>query len=422
MLLAVFGVVLLAACSQAQPGAPEPTPLPTVSESVVSTVETTALPPHQEAPTQTPTPVQTSLAAPTGTPVPTLVPEPTVTPTLRTTAAATAALLAAIAASATTYTMTPAPIATRSAIARAAPTALMIEVMRGRAYPGSDLKIEQTLAPGSNYSRYVASYLSDGYRINGLLTVPTGNRPASGWPVIVFNHGFIPPAQYRTTERYVAYQDYFARAGYITYKSDYRGHGSSEGPADGGYGSPDYTVDVLNATASLRRYPGADAQRIGMWGHSMGGQATLRAMVVDKGIKAGVIWSGVVASYPDLIENWHRGGPQPAVVPPTSGYGRRWRNELIAQYGTPEENPGFWASISPNSFLADISGPLQLHATDTDEEVPIAFSVSLAQEMKQAAKTVEYYAYAGDDHNLSKSFGVAMQRSLAFFDKYVKGS
>jgi len=29
-----------------------------------------------------------------------------------------------------------------------------------------------------------------------------------------------------------------------------------------------------------------------MWGHSMGGEITLRAMVVSRDINAGVIWAG----------------------------------------------------------------------------------------------------------------------------------
>ena len=31
------------------------------------------------------------------------------------------------------------------------------------------------------------------------------------------------------------------------------------------------------------------------------------------------------------------------------------------------------------------------------------------------------YTYPGDDHNISANFGVAMQRTVAFFDQYVKG-
>lgn len=49
------------------------------------------------------------------------------------------------------------------------------------------------------------------------MTVPDGDKPPTGWPVIVFNHGYIQPEQYRTTKRYVAYQGALAQAGYITF-------------------------------------------------------------------------------------------------------------------------------------------------------------------------------------------------------------
>jgi hypothetical protein len=35
--------------------------------------------------------------------------------------------------------------------------------------------------------------------------------------------------------------------------------------------------------------------------------------------------------------------------------------------------------------------------------------------------TAELYTYEGDNHNLSNSFGTAMQRSIEFFDLHVKG-
>ncbi len=293
---------------------------------------------------------------------------------------------------------------------------LTIESMRQRTYPGSAITFEQTLAPGANYKKYIVSYRSDGLKIYALMTIPTGAKPKTGWPVVVFNHGYIPPAQYKPTERYIAYQDAFARNGYIVFRSDYRGNGNSEGNAKGGYGSPDYTIDVLNAVASVKQYRDADPNRIGMWGHSMGGQMTLRAMVISKDIKAGVIWSGVVAPYADLLEHWRRRPvPNP---PPTSD--PHWRDTLIGQYGTPEQNPQFWDSISPNTYVKDLSGPIQLHHSTTDPEVPYAFSQTLDQEIKAVGGTVEFYSYAGDDHNLSHNLQLALRRSVAFFDKYVK--
>jgi uncharacterized protein len=290
------------------------------------------------------------------------------------------------------------------------PHPLSIETLRSRTYEGSDFIIEQVLTPGSNYNRYVVSYLSDGLKIYAMMTVPQEPKPSTGYPVIIFNHGYIPPSQYRTTERYVAYLDRFASNGYMVIKSDYRGHGSSEGSAEGAYGSPAYVIDVLNATASARRYPDADPNRIGMWGHSMGGYITLRAMVVDPSIKAGVIWAGVVVSYPDLFESWFGGGRS-----------RGWRDGLIESYGTPEENPVFWDSLSANSYLDELSGPIQLHHGTGDADVPYEFSEILDAEIRAAGRKSELALYTNDDHNISANLSVALTVSLVFFDQWVKG-
>ncbi len=350
--------------------------LPTTAPTAADTATLTATP---APPTATPTPTST----PTSTPSPTITRTPTATPT--------------------------------------PPHPLQIEFMRQQSYPGSALVFEETLEPGANYQRHIVSYKSEGYKIYALLTIPNGQKPAGGWPVILFNHGYIPPAQYRTTERYVAYVDAFARNGYIVLKSDYRGHGSSEGPAVGGYGSPAYTVDVLNALATIKSYKDADPHRIGSWGHSMGGQVTLRAMVIAKDIRAGVIWGGVVANYPDIVNKWTRLYAPAVTVTVTPAATRRgWRGDLTDVYGSPERNPTFWASISPNSYLNDLSGPLQLHHSVTDEEVPVAFSESLCEQMKAAGEPCELYTYPGDNHNINANFAIAMQRSIAFLDQFVK--
>lgn len=313
------------------------------------------------------------------------------------------------------------------------PFPLSIEAMRHREYPGSDLVIEQNLEPGSNYQRLIASYKSDGLKIYGLLTIPDGNPPAGGWPVIIFNHGYIPPEQYQTTERYVAYLDAFARNGYLVFKSDYRGHGNSEGKPEGAYYSPAYTIDVLNAVSSVKKLkdpenPSAssgsfvDSTRIGMWGHSLGGNITLRSMVISKEIKAGVIWSGVVGTYEELLTKWRRSRPWQPSDKEIESHVSSIRVNLIEKYGQPQDNPEFWQSIDPRFFLQDIAGPLQLHVGLSDEEVPPLFSESLKNDLENQQKVVEFYAYEGADHNLSSpSFELAMQRSIEFFDEYLKG-
>jgi uncharacterized protein len=368
-----FGILLficLAGCS------------PTINQTSTSTVAVLRInTPVTPSATQTPT----GTPSPSSTPNPTITPSPTVTPT---------------------STATPHPMS--------------ILAERQRTYPGSAITIEATLEPGANYNRYYAWYLSDGLRIYGLLTVPFGEKPANGSPAIVFNHGYIAPEAYKTTERYVSYVDQLARHGYIVYKIDYRGNDRSQGVALGAYGDPGYTTDVLNAVSSLQSFPLADAQRIGMWGHSMGGFLTLRAMVISKEIKAGVIWAGVMGSYHDMLCCWPHSPPRVPTLSPDPDYHVSWRDLWTHIYGTPDENPTFWNSISANSYLQDISGPLQLHHDLEDSEVPSKFSQDLYQELSSAGKTAEYYEYPGDDHNITNYFNLAMQRTIAFFDKYLK--
>ena len=154
-----------------------------------------------------------------------------------------------------------------------------------------------------------------------------------------------------------------------------------------------------------------------MWGHSMGGPITVESMVVRDDVKAGVIWAGVVGSYEDLFNRWRRRNT-PTNTP--SRKGGSWRQELASQYGDPSQNSDFWKSLSANTYLADISGPLQLHHGTADSSVPVEFSRTLEKQMINAQKEVELYVYDGDDHNLSRNLSLALSRSVAFFNKYLK--
>jgi dipeptidyl aminopeptidase/acylaminoacyl peptidase len=168
-------------------------------------------------------------------------------------------------------------------------------------------------------------------------------------------------------------------------------------------------IDVLNALASARRYSDADPNRVGMWGHSMGGYITLRAMVADQGIKAGVIWAGVVASYDEMFRSWFGGNS-------------RWRDETVRQYGSPSDNPAFWNALSANSFLADLSGPIQIHHGTADTSVPYSYSVMLDEQIRAAGKSTELFLYPNDDHNISANRDDALLLSVAFFHVHVMDS
>ena len=299
---------------------------------------------------------------------------------------------------------------------------MSIESLRQRDYPGSEIKIEETLSPEKTYNRYIASYISDGLRIYALLLVPSIEKPAMGFPVIILNHGYITPQRYTPDGNYIAYADAFASAGYIVFKPNYRGNGKSEGNPTSTYFAPDYLIDDLNAIASIKKYESADPGAIGVWGHSMGGNITLKDLVVDKGdIKAAVIWGGVVAPINDIIYNWQ---DRVSYKPDVEDLRLRNQNKdlLIKTYKTPSENPAFWNSIDPNSFLKDIVAPIQINVGLADTQVPPDFSTGLYNRLKSIGKTVEYFEYQGSNHDINQSFNLAMKHTIDFFDLYLRES
>lgn len=294
-----------------------------------------------------------------------------------------------------------------------------IEVMRKGKFLGSKFEELDDLGSNGTYHKYVVSYLSEGLKIHGLLTVPVGEVPNGGWPAIVFNHGYIPPEQYSTTTSYASYVDTLARAGYVVFKPDYRGNAQSEGKPEGAYFDVAYTNDVLNAFGSLKKDSRVNPNKIGMWGHSLGGHLTLRSMVVSPEIKVGVIWAGVIGSYKEMFDIWFgRNNFRPSTREVEAR--RHLRQDFVDKYSSPSANPKFWDAISPINYVSQISGPLQLQHSKADETVPYQFSVSVNEAMKKAGKTVEFLSYEGADHNLSQVYNQATAKTIEFFDKYLK--
>jgi dipeptidyl aminopeptidase/acylaminoacyl peptidase len=314
-----------------------------------------------------------------------------------------------------TMTLTPTPTEVVFEVGKE----ITIEYLRNLEITGSEITFEQELDPRPNYRQYIASYISEGNKIYGLLTIPTGEPPEGGFKAIVFNHGYIPPAAYRTTERYTAYVDYLARSGFVVFKIDYRGHGGSEGEPSGSYFSPGYTIDSIAALKSLQTLDIVDPQGIGMWGHSMAGNLVLRAMLIEPDVKAGVIWAGAVYSYDDfekyrIDDNSYR-PPATAENQETPDPRRRSR-EIIETYGRPNTQTAYWKAVSLTENIAYLNSPIQIHHAQDDTVVNIGYSLDLAVVLKENGKQYEFYTYEGGGHNLiSPYFEQAMQRTVEFF-------
>lgn len=290
---------------------------------------------------------------------------------------------------------------------------LTISTLRQLEIEGSDLIVEEALTNGANYSRYIASYTSEGNKIYGLLTIPFGDIPEGGFKAIVFNHGYIPPTTYVTTERYVAYVDMLAQSGFVVFKIDMRGHGDSEGEPIGSYFSPAYMIDAISALRALQNTDFVDPEGIGMWGHSMAGNLVLRAMLVEPDVKAGVIWAGAVYSYDDFSRY---AISDTSFVRVENSPGTRRSREIFDTYGRPNLEEPFWRAVSLTENIEHLQNPVQIHHSIDDDVVNIGYSRDLADVLEANGKTHELFEYAGGGHNISSPyFEPAMRRTIEFF-------
>ncbi|MFB6182110.1 MAG: alpha/beta hydrolase family protein, partial [Candidatus Magasanikbacteria bacterium] len=286
-----------------------------------------------------------------------------------------------------------------------------LQAFSQRDFTGGNLQLKEVLRENSAYTRYYITYESEDLTISGIMNIPKGEGP---FPVLILNHGYIPPEIYTVGRGLKREQDYFARNGYVVLHPDYRNHGDSTKVDN----SPlnfdlDYTTDVINAVKAVKKSdrPEFDTENIGMLGHSMGGGIALN----------------LATTHPKLIDAL-------ALYAPVSGYEwknfRRWtlRDEgeettetsseaqkVLDEYGAPSTNPKFWKNVSPINFVEKIDDPVILQHGTADESVPLKWSRELNKAMKSANKEIEFYTYEGGKHEFIDYWDQFMQRNLEFF-------
>lgn len=294
---------------------------------------------------------------------------------------------------------------------------LEIDSIRNKKYVSSRITDEGSVGEKAGYHESVVSFTSDSYKEYALMAIPSSPAPSGGYPVILLVHGYIPPTEYRTVSN--DYRDWiavWAKAGFVVIKPDLRGNGSSQGPANSGHYSPEYTYDVLNLIASLKHYKLVDSTRIGVAGHSMGGHIALRVAVVSPDVKATTTVNGVVGSMNDFFFNWPR---TPSFHDKPTATVKSQLEDLIAKHGNPKTNPEFWEKASAINYVQQIKGVVQINHDTADSVVPLAFSQHLNDALVAAHKPVTFYQYPGDDHQFANpsNHSLLLQRTTDFFLK-----
>lgn len=305
-----------------------------------------------------------------------------------------------------------------------------IPSLRQRAY-SSRLALVKKLPQSEGHTSALMSYVSDQLKVYALLSRPKAGMPQSGFPVVIFGHGFHPEpkdygiskadgTQLRPGDYYRGVPEAYAERGFIVITPDYRGHGGSDGfeytqrsYLSAGY----YAIDVLNLLAALPSVDDIDMENVFYVGHSMGGDVGLRALLVTKKIKAASLWSPVIAStyQQALFYGRDQNGDTAITLASFKRYLEKVKSNLDSSNIARQ-----LSSIDPINFVDELSMPLIVHHATGDVEIPLAWSENFVARLAEENKEFEFFSYQSDDHLFEgENRKNAIDRDVAFFTRFV---
>ena len=282
---------------------------------------------------------------------------------------------------------------------------------------------------GVGFSAFLFSYESAGLTVHAMVAVPDAPLPKSGFPVLIANHGHHPdPPRYGITaedkdwrpgDYYRRIPELFVARGFIVVMPDFRGHNSSEGIefTEGMLESSYYTEDVLNLLAGLRTLPLADPDNVFMWGHSMGGEVTLRALLATNRVKAASMWSSVGGDIWD--QSYYYSRYEDPEAPDSSDTPKSVIERLrsrIAEFGGDFD----YRVAEPLLHLDHLQTPIIIHHAVGDSGAAYKWSERLAKELYMRGKQYRFFSYPGDDHLFGEEdMKRAALRDATFFREHM---
>ena len=292
-----------------------------------------------------------------------------------------------------------------------------IERLSRRVFAGSQIVFDEPVATTSGYTVYQFYFLSENKRVTGLAHVPAGASAENKKPVIVQFRGYVDREKYAAGEGTRRSAEVFAKNGFISLAPDFLGYGGSASPSADIFEERFETYTTgLNLLASIKTLPMADPDRIGVWGHSNGGQIALTVLEVSSG-RAGsrsagqkpyptTLWAPVSKPFPYSILYY---------TDDAKDHGKMLRREL-AKF----ENDYDAEQYSLINYLDRIAAPLQIHQGTADDAVPKKWSDELVKVLKEKKKDVDYFVYPGADHNMVGAWNTVVSRDIEFFQKHLK--
>jgi len=215
--------------------------------------------------------------------------------------------------------------------------------------------------------------------MTGTISMPDGGGP---FPVVIVNHGHIPPERYWIGQDSGIFGDPMAAHGFISIAPNYVGYNGS------GTGEPDLqpnqqiAITVMDLISSLGSLPQADPGRVAVVGHSQGGGVSQILMVIDPRIKAVVLHAPVSS---DEAENAVR---------------RHERTGTWPSIGDPSQNPEAYMHMSPRAYFAQRQPPALLVQGTLDHTIPAAHTQETFDTLQRAGIEARLLWIPGGDHDL----------------------
>ena len=287
------------------------------------------------------------------------------------------------------------------------PEEVTLDVLSQKTFNGSDLKLIKLLTETRKYTKHSVTYQSDELQVSGVLYIPKGEGP---FPGVVLGHGYIDTRIYQNGHGLRREQDYLASRGFVVLHTDYRNHSfGDDDPESQLKFRMDYSADVINAGLALKssRIRTLDKNKIAYIGRSMGGGIGFNVAVAKSAqsvFSSYTLFAPTSANYVENFNKWGRGNADRA-------------SPLVKFVGLPEDNPAFWASVSPKNYWPQVSAPIMIHHGDKDKSCPIRWARAASKGLKAAGKDVTLHIYKGEGHNLAAGWAVAMERSIEFMGR-----
>jgi dipeptidyl aminopeptidase/acylaminoacyl peptidase len=245
---------------------------------------------------------------------------------------------------------------------------------------------------------------NDGYDVQGWLLLPL--HADGKMPMIVNVHGGPAAA---ITPSYIGPGIGLAllQRGYAIFQPNPRGSfGQGEKFTQGnvrdfGYGD---LRDILAGVDAAAKAAPIDTARLGLTGGSYGGFMTMWAVTQTNKFKAAVAAAG--------ISDWQ------------SYYGENGIDAwMIPFFGASAyDDPAIYARSSAVNFIHNVKTPTFAYVGERDIECPAPQTQEFWHAMKAVNVPTSIMIYPGEGHGLRdpENLADAMQRSLAWFDKYLK--